>query len=441
MRRNKPGRVFRIPTGRGIAVTSAGRISAGGTVAAVIIVIGVGLIVGQSVLHGVGRAFTSPTHRASAQPGASARRSPARRPAMPSAAALTGAVQHLMSAERGITASRDYGTLMTHRPVVQVTRTAGKGTWVLGSTAIPVPAGTAAPPSTALFLARVANGRWDVALSGGPGFSGLLALASGRVITASEAAALARFNAKQDTHAPAGAPAGAAGGGGGGAGAGAAGAGGATGGAAAGATPLALPWRAGQSWRLGAASGGRPSPQAAASLVAFAGGDGKVRAAAAGRLYRFCGKRGTDALIEIIHADGSATEYGQLAAETRTADGGFVAQGAYLGVIGSSLPCGGTLLGASSAAATRNGAAPPGHAVAFAVLGSGGAVDLNGLTIGGWILREHGVPPMVSAQHAAAQVKPGGLMKNFGASVARAASAKPTAGSSPSASATSTPGM
>ena len=77
-------------------------------------------------------------------------------------------------------------------------------------------------------------------------------------------------------------------------------------------------------------------------MFAFSGGDGRVLAAGPGRLYRFCGGRGSNALIEIIHPDGSATEYYQLSAETRARDGSLVTAGTYLGRAGTSLACGGT---------------------------------------------------------------------------------------------------
>ena len=102
-----------------------------------------------------------------------------------------------------------------------------------------------------------------------------------------------------------------------------------------------LPWRAGQAWRLVAAFSGSGNIRAA-SMFAFSGGDGRVRAAGPGRLYRFCGGPGSDALLEVIDPDGSATEYYQLRAETRIADGSLVTAGTYLGMTGTSLACGGT---------------------------------------------------------------------------------------------------
>jgi hypothetical protein len=314
-----------------------------------------------------------------------------------------------MSAEHGIAASHEYRTLMTRAPLVHFSRVKLGKSWVLGTTAIPVPAGTAAPPVTALFLANVRGTGWAVALSGTPGFAQMLKLASGKVITPAEAQLLARFSAVEGAAGP-GVPA-----------------------PAGGATPLALPWGNGQSWRLGTTAGNQASPQAMASMVAFAGGDGRVRAAAPGRIYRFCGGRRGNALIEVIHADGSATQYGQLTGEATAADGTFVARGAYLGMTGTTLACGGAVLRADTApggTASASPSPPPsaktGGAVAFAVLKGGGAVSLNGVALGGWTLHEQGTPPMVSAQRAKTRVVPGGLMKNFGA-LAKPAAAKAAA--------------
>ena len=392
MRWNQPGRPPRIPTGRGIAVTSASGISAAGTVAAVVIVLVMGLLIGQSVLHGTNKASGSPTSPTSVT-RTSARPSPTRKAAL-SGAALARAVRQLMAAKWGIAASHEYGTLMTRSPVVDFVRVKRNKTWVLGTTAIPLPPGTVAPAVTALFLAHALPSGWDVALSGTPGFAQILPLALGKVVTLGEAKLLARFSAVQAAR-PAG----------------------------RGTTPLALPWGTGQSWRLGFVPGNNVSQQGTASIAVFSGGDGRVRAAGPGRLYRFCADRGHDALIEVIHSDGTATQYGQLAAETGVVDGTFVLRGAYLGTTGTSLACGGAAVRPNGKAAGRGGGA-----LAFAVLRGGGAVSLNGVALGGWTLLENGTPPVVSAQRAKTQVKPGGLMTNFGvpAKLAPAAKGKAT---------------
>ncbi|MGE5288126.1 MAG: hypothetical protein ACM3ML_13200 [Micromonosporaceae bacterium] len=402
MRWNKPGPSSRIPTGRGIAVTSASGISAAGAVAAVVICLVMGLLIGQSVLHGNTKPSGSGARPASAT-RTSARPSPTRK-AAPTGKTLARAVRRLMAAKWGIAASHEYGTLMTRSPVVNFVRVKRNKTWVLGTTAIPLPPGTVAPAVTALFIAHVRRSGWDVALSGTPGFAHMLPLALGKVVTLGEAKLLARFSALQNARA-----------------------------AGRGATPLALPWVTGQSWRLGVVPGDRASERGTASIAVFSGGDGRVRAAGPGRLYRFCADRGHNALIEVIHSDGSATQYGQLGAQTRVVDGTFVARGAYLGMTGTSLACGG--------AAVRAKAGPRGGAVAFAVLRGGSAVNLDGVTLGGWTLHEKGTPPVLSAQRAKTQVKPGGLMKNFGVAAKKAPAAKAKATTKPGSSAGPSPAV
>ena len=160
-------------------------------------------------------------------------------------------------------------------------------------------------------------------------------------------------------------------------------------------------------------------------MLAFSGGDGRVRAAGPGRLYRFCGGPGSDALIEVIHPDGSATEYYQLRAETRIADGSLVAAGTYLGMTGTSMACGGTVPGPGPGRARvrpehgrrqqdeQAGKQRRPGAVAFAVIGTGGVMNLVGLTLGGWTFHEQAKPPLVWAQRAAVRVTIGGLLMNY----------------------------
>ncbi len=166
-------------------------------------------------------------------------------------------------------------------------------------------------------------------------------------------------------------------------------------------------------------------------MLAFSGGDGTVLAAGPGRLYRFCGGPSSDALIEIIHPDGSATEYYQLRAETRAADGSLVTAGTYLGKAGTSLACGEAMPGPGPGPGTDKGAGrktsgPLAGAVSFAVIVGGGAANLNGLTLGGWTFHQQADPPLMWAQRAAVRVTLGGLLKNFGATAPGAPTPGPT---------------
>ncbi|HUK70286.1 MAG TPA: hypothetical protein VLW50_16270 [Streptosporangiaceae bacterium] len=457
MQRSRPGGASRIPVGRGRAVAFAGRISAGGTAVAVVICLIAALIAGVSLSHGARTAAApEPTRPAPAsRPGSRPQPSPAHRIATAIPAELTQAVRHMMSVQQGSAARRDYGTEVTDTPLVQMTRTSADRSWVFGTTVIPVPAGSAAPPWTALFVAHATGGRWDIALSGTPGFVPMLAPAT--VLTAAEKQLFARFSVVQAPAASgpsaptvSSAPLTPAPGGRGSASSPVASSspggtspspGGASRAPAApGASGLGLPWRAGQSWRLVAAFSGGGSGQTV-SMLAFSGGDGRVRAAGPGRLYRFCGGPGSDALIEVIHPDGSATEYYQLRAETRIADGSLVTAGTYLGRAGTSMPCGGTVPGPGPGPARGAGKGTSGRprtplpgTVAFAVLGNGGVMNLIGLTLGGWTFHAQAKPPLVWAQRAAVRAMIGGLLVNHGAATPAAVTAAPSPAPSPTPS-------
>jgi hypothetical protein len=314
-----------------------------------------------------------------------------------------------------------------------------------------------------LFLAHASGGRWHIALSGTAEFEWMLGSASATVLTIAEKQLLARFNTAQTDSAPAGgapsassappasssAPVATAPPGGSAAPTGTAAPGGPAtpgGNVPRGATDLALPWRGGQSWRLVAAFSGSGTGQA--TMIAFSGGNGRVLAAGPGRLYRFCGGRGSAALIEIIHPDGSATEYYQLRAETRARDGSLVSAGTFLGMAGTSLACGAAMTGSGPGPGVgTNGktSAPEPGAVSFAVIARGNVLNLNGLILGGWTFHQQTNPPLVWAQRAAVRVPLGGLLKNFGAAPPGAAVPAPVPAPSPtpspSPSPSSSPGM
>jgi len=416
----------RIPVGRGRAVTFASRISASGTAAAAIICLAGVLVAGNVALHKFRHAAAHAPRAAPATPTLSPRtsatpRPPPRAPVI----ALMSSVRRIMVAQQGEVALRDYGTPIVRQPMVELTRTARDRSWAFGTAVIPVPAGSAAPPQTALFVAHASGQLWRIALSGSAGFGELLRFAAGKVVTSAEASVLAKFSAAQAAQPSSGSS------------------------RAAGGSGLALPWRTGESWRLVAAFSGSDTGGTAASMLAFAGGDGRVRAAGPGRLYRFCGGQGSDALIEIVHSDGTATEYYQLRAETRVPDGSFVAAGAYLGMTGTSLNCGGTAAGPGVGASAGPGAAPGAaagakgglrsHVLAFAVIRGGRAMGLDGLVIGGWTFHDRanhgrGKPPSVWAQHAADRVMLGESLRNFGVAGQGAHGPSPTPSQSPSPS-------
>jgi hypothetical protein len=168
-------------------------------------------------------------------------------------------------------------------------------------------------------------------------------------------------------------------------------------------TGLALPWKTGGSWTMIPTPGQRPAAADPLAQASFTGGNGRVLSAGSGRLYRFCGSGGRpgsgDALIEVIHSDGSATEYYQIDRETAVRDGSPVPQGAYLGQTGTSLACGGS--------AGRPEAE-------FSLLRRGGR-GLDGTVIGGWTFHEELQPLRVWVQRGGKQAGPGSPLRNLGA--------------------------
>ncbi|MGH3716273.1 MAG: M23 family metallopeptidase, partial [Micromonosporaceae bacterium] len=137
-------------------------------------------------------------------------------------------------------------------------------------------------------------------------------------------------------------------------------------------TGLMLPFAVGDRWWMGGGPHG-PGGERPFNALDFNGGDGKVLAAAPGRMYRFCSDTSSLGLIRVIHANGYATDYYHMTDTHRGADGTEVKRGDYLGHIGSELPCGGWASG---------------DHVHFALRKDGKHAPVNGLTIGGWTFHE-----------------------------------------------------
>ncbi|MFB4299418.1 hypothetical protein [Actinomadura sp. NTSP31] len=333
-----------------------------------------------------GTAAPGTPQRPRQRPGASG--APAA-PARPDTRALTAQVRKATLAQRGAAARQAYGAAPSRPPVVVASRTSDDGTWVFGTTAIPVPASSDADPETAFFAARWTGREWRVGLSGGGAFGTLLGAMPPNVMSAAEARALRRYGALTAEQA-------------------AAEVNGTRGGAA-----LMLPWKAGTAWTMLTADPG--SAQRPLSALAFAGGDGRVQASGAGRLYRFCGTGSGPALLMIVHADGVATTYDRVTSATRLREGSVVGRGDALGRTGTAGACGG---------------APAARAeVRFDVRRGAGPVPLDGAVIGGWTFSERAKPLLGYAERGVLQVLPGGLLANLGA--VPAADAPPSSPSSP----------
>ncbi|WP_433238173.1 hypothetical protein [Actinomadura nitritigenes] len=338
--------------------------------------------IGTTESVGAGKGARHPKGHATAAPGAQQphRQAPAASgapaaPARPDAQALAAQVRKLTLAQRGAAAKQAYGAAPTRAPIVAATRTSADGTWVFGTTAIPVPASSDADPEVAFFAARWTGRDWRIGLSGATAFGTLLGAMPATVMSAAESRALRRYGALSAEQAAA-----------------------AVNGTGAG-DGLMLPWKSGTSWTMltaDPASARRPL-----SALAFAGGDGRVLASGAGRLYRFCGDGSGPALLMVVHASGVATVYDRVRSAAQLRDGSVVGRGDPLGRTGTAGACG----GAPAARAEvrfdlRRGAAP---------------VPLDGAVIGGWTFSERAKPLLGFAERGLLQVLPGGLIANLGA--------------------------
>ncbi len=202
---------------------------------------------------------------------------------------------------------------------VNVMRSAGDG-WAFGSAVALAPPAPGAYPQGWLFVARRDAGRWAVAFDGDAAFPWLAAAAPSTVVPAAEKRLFA-------SHGAPGGPVLAK--------------------AATGRAPrpladedyrtgMRLPYALGQSWRL---TGGPHG--AVRQSIDLAGGDGRVLAARAGAFYVMCGSgRGW---VRVVHDRGYSTDYYHLR-NNRTA-AGTVAEGAFLGDIGTDVSCGGSATG------------------------------------------------------------------------------------------------
>jgi LasA protease len=241
--------------------------------------------------------------------------------------------------------------------------------WGFGSV-VQATLGVAVAPRAWLFIAHRAAGQWRVALEGEADFARLGAEAP--ILGTAERAIL-------------GAPARETGGQGGG---------GTTTQYGDLRTGIGLPYAVGQTWQLG----GGPHPMAvegARSSLDLTGGDGIVRAAADGIAYTMCGGRGW---IRVLHARGFATDYYHLE-DNIDVSGVALTAGAYLGRIGSSVPCGGYSTG------------PHVH---FSLLRGGEYVPLNGYSLGGWVITEGAAPRSGTLRHGSQVVGIGDYVLNYG---------------------------
>lgn len=232
--------------------------------------------------------------------------------------------------------------------------------WAFGTAVRTAPAEPGAYPDGWLWLARAERGRWRVALAGSPGFAALSRRAP--VLAAAERAALTELSGTEVTDYR---------------------------------TGMRLPYQVGQSWSY--TGGPHQMSGGAWSSIDLAGGDGKVLAARVGLAYSMCGS-GTG-WLRVVHDRGFATDYYHLAGAA-AADGRPVAEGDFLGHIGTDVSCGGRATG------------PHVH---FSLRRGGGYVAIDRYTFGKWSIRNGAAPYQGSAWHGSTRVGVGGRLYNYGA--------------------------
>jgi LasA protease len=253
------------------------------------------------------------------------------------------------------------------RVVVERKRGSRDGRWVFGG-AVAVPGGSGGAPVPVLFLARWDGRAWRVGVQGSAAFAAAARDAPDAVVRPEERRSFAARPAP-------------------------------TGRAEGYGSGLALPWAAGHSWGGGQVHGNTGAPRPF-NAIDFYGGDGRVRASASGRLYRFC--TGTTwPMLFVVHDNGLTTGYYHLQDETDAPDGSWVSAGEYLGQVGMELPCGGF--------ATR----PHVH---WTLWQAGNPVPVDGHTIGGWTWHEGASAYGGYAEHAGIRVNAGDCchLRNYG---------------------------
>lgn len=164
---------------------------------------------------------------------------------------------------------------------------------------------------------------------------------------------------------------------------------------------FSLPWESGVEWQSGGGPHGWSKGVRPFNSLDFNGGDGTVRAAADGTIYKSC-VRGNSAIVNVLHQNGYSTRYYHMTNITNKRNGSKVYKGEYLGKIGNEVPCGGFSTG------------PHVH---FSLYKQGEAVAVNNHTFGGWTFFEGDDEYKGSAKHHNRTVYlPGGSLFNYSGS-------------------------
>ena len=254
---------------------------------------------------------------------------------------------------------------------VNVMRTDG-GDWAFGAGIAKAPPVEGAYPDGWLFVAHKESKQWTVAFEGEAAFPTMTAQAPDTVVPGNDKKVLASHGAAAPKP------------------------------VAMDAKPLAangdfrtgmrLPWAIGQSWRM---TGG--PHESALQAVDLAGGDGRVLAARGGTLFVMCSsQRGW---LRVAHDLGYSTDYYHLF-DNRTDNGVTVAEGAFLGNIGTDVSCGGSATG---------------NHVHFSLRQNGAYIGIAAHSFGKWQFYNGSQPYDGFALHGSTQIGVGGSMNNFGA--------------------------
>lgn len=280
---------------------------------------------------------------------------------------LDQAVATAMTTAHGPQAKAYFQTDHVPAPIVEPKRSDGR--WAFGTTVIPIPADAReqhGTPENAIFLARSTGKSWQVAFDGTAEFRTMARQAPDSVLSAAEKDLFTKQVNTLATN-----------------------------------TGLALPWSQGATWVWGGGPHGYSGNSRPFSSIDF-GGNGNVRSAAAGRVYKSC-INGDSALVTVVHTNGYRTSYYHMSNLTTLSDGATVQTGTYLGTTNTRLPCGGSANGAH---------------VHFTLLnGSGSYVAVHGKTIGGWTFYEGAQAYQGYAQRGTTRSYPGrNTLTNYGIS-------------------------
>ncbi|WP_378730279.1 peptidoglycan DD-metalloendopeptidase family protein [Nocardia brasiliensis] len=248
----------------------------------------------------------------------------------------------------------------TPAPVIDHMRE--QGDWAFGAATIPVGNADEAPISS-LYVAVRSGDKWKVGLEGTAEFRNLVQQAPESVVSSGEKKT---FTAPQTRELN---------------------------------TGLALPWRQGDSWYMGGGPHGYSGNSRPFNSLDFNGGDGRVLAPGAGRVYKTC-VRANSAEVKLVHNNGYTTTYYHMTNLINAQDGTEIAAGTYLGRIGTQLPCGGSASGAHVHMSLYNT--------------NGGAVAVNGKTFGGWTFWEGSRAYAGYAERNGVRVNVGGRLTNYG---------------------------